>query len=656
MKKRVIFCILILMTGIYFSSFAHAESASLDLTMNGTSAYTIVLARDASASERYAAKELQMFLQIISGVTVPVYRDNEEISGPKIVLGEGPLLASIDPSIDFAELGDEGFIIRTKGRDILIAGGRQRGTMYGAFHFLKLLGCRWYTPEKSYIPRMTTVSVPPLDIVEKPAFVQRMMNWLCSSRDENWCVRNFQNSGWGLGESVGGSVDYEGGHSYFMLVQPPKYFDNHPEYYSLLSGKRQWEYAELCCTNPEVAKIAAASIMEWIRRSPNGVAYNVGQEDWTGWCTCADCEEINQREESPSGSNIYLVNAIGEIVERYYPDKKVGTFAYWYTEKPPKSMRTRDNIAIRLAIIQGCDGHPLEICPRNEAVAKNVSDWSKVNDHIYIWDYTNDFSHLLQPFPNWWSCQQDLRFFKRLGIDGVFLQGNSFTEAGAFSEMQAWIQAQMLWNPDQDIFDLIDEYLNGYYGPAAPAIRRFIDLMQDNVRNLENHFTLFSPPTEKHLAPPIIKEAEKIFDEAGRAAQGRPDIQYLVDESRMMLRYVKLTQPISHHVTGNVFMPVPGACPYPDVDQREMFAFMENCRHHEITALDEWGQMFTRYEHMRVNVGSHTIVPLENERLSISVVPTIGARIFSILDKKTGRNYMIEPDVDDPGYSMRAGY
>lgn len=628
---------------------------NLTITKNGCSNYTIILSNEASPSEKFAVKELQKFLKIISGVTIPIYRDNEKISGPLILVGDGILLRQIDDSINYKDLGPEGFVIRTKGQNIILAGGRQRGTMYSIFHFLKQLGCRWYTPEVSHIPQMSTISISPMNITEKPAFVQRMMNWTCA-RDADWAVRNFQNSAQPLGKERGGTVEYIGGHSYFQLVQPKLYFKDHPEYYSLLNGKRQWEYAQLCTTNPEVAKIAALSVMEWIKRTPNGVAYNVGQEDWRNFCVCGHCAAINEREESAAGSNIYLVNAIGKIVEKVYPDKNVGTFAYSYTEKPPKYLHTADNVAIRLAIIVGCDAHPLELCPQNAQVAKNVKDWAAVNDHIYIWDYTNDFTHLLQPFPNWWACQEDLRLFKRVGIDGVFLQGNSFTEAGAFSEMQAFIQAQMLWNPDQDIFDLIDDFLNGYYGPAAPSMRRFVDLLQNKVRNLDNHFRLFSPPTEAYLAPEIIKESEKIFDEAERAAQGRPDIQFLVEESRMMLRYVKLTQNIEHKLDGENYKPDFTKCPYPNIDIRELYDFMETCNDHHITALDEWGQMETRYNHMLVNVATHTLVPVENENLKLQFVPTIGGRIFSIQDKKTGKDLLFEPQINETRYSTLGGF
>ena len=62
--------------------------------------------------------------------------------------------------IDFAALGDEGFTIQTSGPHLVIAGGRLRGTMYGVYAFLEeVLGCRWYAPGASFIPKKPTIKI-----------------------------------------------------------------------------------------------------------------------------------------------------------------------------------------------------------------------------------------------------------------------------------------------------------------------------------------------------------------------------------------------------------------------------------------------------------------------------------------------------------------
>ena len=51
-------------------------AGELILAQDGKSEYTIVLSMNASASEKHVAKELQRFLTMMSGVTIPVCREN----------------------------------------------------------------------------------------------------------------------------------------------------------------------------------------------------------------------------------------------------------------------------------------------------------------------------------------------------------------------------------------------------------------------------------------------------------------------------------------------------------------------------------------------------------------------------------------------------
>ena len=61
-----------------------------------------------------------------------------------------------------ASLGNEGYVIRTVGDDLVIAGGQLRGNMYGVYGFLEdHLGCRWFAPGVSRIPKSAAVGHRP---------------------------------------------------------------------------------------------------------------------------------------------------------------------------------------------------------------------------------------------------------------------------------------------------------------------------------------------------------------------------------------------------------------------------------------------------------------------------------------------------------------
>ena len=61
----------------------------------------------------------------------------------------------------------------------------------------------------------------------------------------------------------GGKVTYHGFvHTFEMLVPPDTYFDEHPEYFSLVNGRRIKERSQLCCTNEALI----ALVTEEVRR------------------------------------------------------------------------------------------------------------------------------------------------------------------------------------------------------------------------------------------------------------------------------------------------------------------------------------------------------------------------------------------------------
>src|SRR5271157_1655900 len=179
--------------------------ANLELVKNGKSSYAIVVAADASPSERHGAEELQKFLEEMSGARLPITAEPQ----PRMVLvGASPSLEKLKLKIPLADLGAEGFALKTAGPHIVIAGGRLRGSMYGVYTFLEKMGCRWFTPQVSRIPRARTLVVPPLDEIQKPAFEYREP-FFSEALDRDWAARNKTNGSYQkLDASVGGKVAY----------------------------------------------------------------------------------------------------------------------------------------------------------------------------------------------------------------------------------------------------------------------------------------------------------------------------------------------------------------------------------------------------------------------------------------------------------------
>src|SRR5205823_9817184 len=100
---------------------------------------------------------------------------------------------------------------------------------------------------------------------------------------------------------------------------------------------------------------------------------------------------------------------------------------------------------------------------------------------------------------------------------------------------------QLLCNPKQDDRALIDEFLEGYYGPAAaPHLRQYLALLHDASRghNLTCNSATDAPFLKfKHLA-----QADQLWQKAAQASASAPEFLPQIRLGRLPILYVALKQ------------------------------------------------------------------------------------------------------------------
>jgi hypothetical protein len=96
-----------------------------------------------------------------------------------------------------------------------------------------------------------------------------------------------------------------------------------------------------------------------------------------------------------------------------------------------------------------------------------MNGWAAVTPHIYIWDYVVNFSFYTMPYPNFRVLQPNLVFFRDHHAIGVMEQAAYQSRGGEFAELRVYVIAKLLWNPEQNMKAVIDDFLQGYYGPTG---------------------------------------------------------------------------------------------------------------------------------------------------------------------------------------------
>jgi hypothetical protein len=529
-----------------FILFMTSWTVAIQIVAEGKSSYTIVVAQSPLPANTRAANELQSHLKEMSGVELAILDDSKPLPDHAILIGSGKHLDAVGVKLDAEKLGNDGFVLKTVGEHLVIAGPGPRGSMYGVSDVLEKLGVRWFTPKVTLVPKKPTIELPALDETQIPAFEYREP-YFTEAWNKDWAARNkLIGHTLPLDASTGGNIRYaDFVHSFDRLV-PPALHKDHPEYFPLIGGKRVSEYAQRCLTNPEVLKITIEGVKAAFKAAPDAVITTVSQNDTAKWCECDECKKLTaQYGGQHSGLYLWFVNQVAEAIEKEMPDKLIDTLAYQFTEAAPTGISPRKNVRVRLCPISNCQGHPYEKddYPASKAFVDNLKNWHKISgDTMYIWHYTTNFAHYLMPLPDFAEFPADTKLYQRSGVKGVFFQGAYCGPGGSDAELRSWVMSRILWNPEADSGKAVSEWMNGVYGKAAPPMRQWFDLLHQRAADPKVHFTCYAPVPDSLFSGDVLPQGDKFFDEAEKLAAGDATASEYVAKNRLCLRYLKIAR------------------------------------------------------------------------------------------------------------------
>ena len=526
---------------------------------------SIVIPSDPTPVERSAASELQDALRRVTGVELPIVSETETVKGRAFFIGDTEAArsaASVLPgSVGFQPAaartkpgpppGDAGFQPATNGwRDdeilihetdggLVLTGDPQRGPIYAVCTYLEdYVGVRWWTSSASYYPSRRLADLPGANLRFAPRLkyreayyldgfdpllkVRSKINYSSAARYEPATpVHPF------IPAELGGNYRlyfFEGRrsayHSFFEVLPPSQHFDAHPEWYSLVDGKRVAH--QLCLSNDEMAEAYIAETLRRLREMPEANFIQVSQNDWQGACECDACRAI-EAEDGGAHSGIYLrfANRVAEAIEKEFPHVMVDTFAYQFTRAAPSRTRPRHNVVVRLCDIECAFNRPLTDFDQNRAFLKDLADWSRIAPgQIFIWDYLADFQSYMMPHPNLFSIAPNIRTFADAGAVGIFEQGDACCAAGEFAPLRFWLVSHLLWNPDADEKTLMADFVRGYYGPlATPHILAYLELVNGAGAASDKPMRCYHERVTDWLSEEVRAEAVREMDAALAAAE-----------------------------------------------------------------------------------------------------------------------------------------
>ncbi len=488
----------------------------------------IVLAADDSLS-MHAAEELQFYLEATTGAYLPITMSDGTGSGAAILVGWGEEATAVAP-----DLSPDSYLWHSTDNNQLIIGGPGNGTLFGVYAFLEeQLGVRMYTPEVTHIPQLQSFDLPHLDEIREPAFPIRWVHMPCAE-DQAWCdwhgvhSRAHRNESWGMFV-----------HTFETLVPPEEHFEEHPEYFSEIKGNRL-PNQQLCLTNEDVFTLVVEGLRERMADRPDAPFWSVSANDRYGACQCTDCQALVDKHDSQAGPLLVFVNRVAAE----FPDKVISTLAYSYTRRAPRDIKPAPNVNICLCSIECDRAVSIASGERDPDFLRDIKLWSELTDNLMMWDYVVQFSNYVSPFPNFKVLQPNIQLFRDHNVQLMFQQGSGGSKSD-FSELKQYVIAKLLWDPDRDVEELINDFMAGYYGDAAGQIHNYIDLMQSSLQTSNARLGIYGNPgvqMDSWLKPETLIAADEILAAAEQAVEGQPEVLARVRKVRLSVTFARIEQ------------------------------------------------------------------------------------------------------------------
>ena len=531
-------------------------SQEIELARDGRTAYVIVEGKAPTPAESFAARELSAYLRKVTGATFPILSETAS-PPPARALHVGGTEFALAKEPDAAPLGAEEWVIRNFGENIVLTGGRPRGTLYAVYEFLEgQIGCHWLDEQTEIVPSKPVLSLGPTNLRGAPAFWDRRIYTYIESvthdHEQIWLFRarnrdSATDPKLGFGNAYGSP-----GACHTFYYYSKEWPADHPEYLAMNQrGERVVSTSgsgpgQICLTHPDVRNRMLGQLRAFIGRDREKAAqgkyppprvYVVEPNDCHWMCQCPNCKAFREREGADSGPLIDLMNELAAGVGKRYPDVLVETFAYSNNIKPPKTVRPRGNVMIRLAQLNAewapkdqVDQYPDMFRPMSHPINRPSFDtllaWSKIAKHMAYWDYWIQYSpndKFPTPYVNVRCLQPDLKLFRDCGVEMIFVECEN-VETTSFFALKRWLGLKLMQNPTQDPAPLIQTFMEGFYGPAAAKMEEYLNYMERQIAAVPDSVKLSAMKAEErpYLDLDFIVTSQRLLDEAEALCGGNP--------------------------------------------------------------------------------------------------------------------------------------
>ncbi len=379
------------------------------------------------------------------------------------------------------------------------------------------LGARWYWAGELGFewaePNRHSFSNRPWR--ETPAFVQRRLH----PADSDFARRNCLNQVYSFNHNL-------------AKVFTPKVFEAQPKVFAEINGRRKMPKGsgatdpQIDFTNSDAVEIAAQAALAHFADKPSSTSFSLSIND----NVLFDTSERTEAAVSPlryfRGRPDYTDLVFGfmnRVAERVFdeagawqtPDGKeryLTALSYYWTEPAPTiPIHSR---VMPVLTSDRAQWHDPEYRKQDKEL---IRAWTASGaERVATWDYYFGAPYLYPRQFNQW-IGESLQFMADAGVDVFFSQLPSFW---GLDGAKAWLTAELLWDPQQDAEQLLDDYYSNFFGAAAEPMRAFYELAERHRNENEGEgewIKLYKDESGIALfTPEVLQQMRALLDAASK--------------------------------------------------------------------------------------------------------------------------------------------
>ena len=464
--------------------FAGTQARALTLVTDGRADAAIVVPEQCDYyTVQIAADHLKEYVRKATGAELAVVTDNAVPAGTLISVGRTRLAAAAGLKTDDFEL--DGCRLLVKDNVLFLIGRdtpgpkpwrRARGTCRAVYTFLEdFLGVRWLipAPEGELVPLTKDLAIP--DTLDRT--VTSTCAFVRSGPYPYTSPGYVANSSY---EKV--NLWHRGGESWMDFVPVAKYFEEHPEYFALVNGKRTNHALNfLCVSNPDVRQLMLREVRRLFDEGYDWIQLAQSDGFQMGLCECPGCMALDDFRgdtnweallETPCERVLGLHRWIAEECKKSHPGKTIQMILYSVSTAPPRTFeKFPDNVVGEVAA--GTFERFKEVC---EAWRGKVRGF---NAYLYWDDATVEpLGMLLETTPS--VVAEQMKYMHEQGVNGLYIAGGMPKYWGLEGPMYYTI-GRLIDHPERSPDELVQEYCQGIYGESSAPMIRFFDMYYSRI-------------------------------------------------------------------------------------------------------------------------------------------------------------------------------